>query len=210
MDGLAAVPNASETHPTVEPSDEALFLRYRDGGEGRALEALVRRHARGARRFAEGLLRDAHEAEDVAQEAFLRLVGAARAAFDPARGRFQAFFFRLVRNLALDRLRARREGAIVPDRALSAPASANGALRAERGEGERRLNELLFRLPDGERASIVLREFEGLSYREIAEVLGSSVDCVKVWIFRARKKLSSGLLVPEGPAPASKAVSHEL
>lgn len=177
-------------------SDEELFRRFRAGDDA-ALEALVRRHARGAARFAGEIVRDAHEGEDVAQESFLKLVAERPrpGGFDPARGRFAPFFFRLVRNLALDRVRSRRGAARDLDAALEAEeeASSGAAALLERRERRERVSDSVRRLPDGERSALVLREFEGLSYRDIALVLGASLETVKVWIFRARQKLHASL-----------------
>lgn len=178
-----------------EESDEDHYRRFRDGDDA-GLEALVRRHARGAARFAAAIVRDAHEGEDVAQESFLKLVAekAGSAGFDPTRGRFAPFFFRLVRNLALDRIRARRGTAAREiDAAFEATVASEASARAEGLERRERVNEFVRCLPDGERAALVLREFEGLAYRDIAQILGASLETVKVWIFRARAKLSAGL-----------------
>jgi len=168
--------------------DEELLRRFRRG-EDAAFERLVERHARGARRFASHLLGDTAEAEDVAQEGFLRVLLAAREGrFDPTRGRFAPFFFRILRNLSVDRLRARR---IVSHQAVAsvAPPRSDPGMAAEHREQRDRVHALVQALPPNERAAILLREFEGLTYREIADVLGASLDQVKTWIFRARRRI---------------------
>ncbi|HET6202739.1 MAG TPA: sigma-70 family RNA polymerase sigma factor [Planctomycetota bacterium] len=171
----------------MDPTDEELVRRYRTG-DASAFDALVDRYARGALRFAAHFLGEAHEAEDVAQECFLKLFTVARnGVYDPQRGRFAPFFFRMLRNLSLDRLRARRpSGPLSQDPAGEEP---DGATLAERGETCARVREIVERLPANERAAIALREFEGLSYREIAEALGASLESVKTWIFRARRRI---------------------
>ena len=171
----------------MEPTDEELVRRYRTG-EASAFDALVGRYARGAVRFAAHLVGDAHEAEDLAQECFFKLVAAARnGAYDPARGRFAPFFFRMLRNLAVDRLRSRRPAnPFPPDPTAEEP---DGAALAEFGERSARVRAIVETLPPNERAAIALREFEGLAYREIAEVLGANLETVKTWIFRARRRI---------------------
>jgi RNA polymerase sigma-70 factor (ECF subfamily) len=172
----------------MDPSDEELVRRYRTG-DAAAFDTLVSRHARGALRFAAHLLRDRHEAEDVAQESFLKLLVAARnGGWDPDRGRFGAFFYRIVRNAALDRLRSRRSDAPL-DETVPAPAASAAERGAERGEARVRLRDLLEGLPENERAALVLRELEGLSYSDIADVLCSSLEQVKIWIYRARRRI---------------------
>ena len=171
----------------MEPTDEDLVRRYRTG-EASAFEALVDRHAKGAVRFATHFLGDPHEAEDLAQECFLKLTSVARnGSYDPQRGRFAPFFFRMVRNLALDRLRARRPSSPI----LTDPEAdgTDGASLAERGETRERVRAILEGLPPNERAAIVLREFEGMTYREIGEALGATLESVKTWIFRARRRV---------------------
>src|SRR5262245_10324222 len=95
----------------MRPTDEELLSGARAGRvDGAVLDELVVRHGAAALRLAAGIVGGGGgEAEDAAQEAFLKLVAALRAgAYDARRGRFAPFFFRLVRNAALDRLRARR------------------------------------------------------------------------------------------------------
>ena len=171
----------------MEPTDEELVRRYRTG-EGSAFDALVDRYARAAVRFAAHFLGEAHEAEDLAQECFLKLFTVARnGVYDPQRGRFAPFFFRMLRNLALDRLRARRPSVPFPQE--PGIDESDGATIAERGETRARVRAIVATLPPNERAAISLREFEALSYREIAEVLGANLESVKTWIFRARRRI---------------------
>ncbi|MBI1851181.1 MAG: sigma-70 family RNA polymerase sigma factor [Planctomycetes bacterium] len=175
-------------NPSDGDTDEDLVRKYRLGDDS-AFDALVDRHARGAIRFAKHILGDRHEAEDVAQESFIRLLGAAKnGGYDAQRGRFAAFFFRLVRNLAVDTQRGRRTPALLDD-ALPAPPESEGSVVAERAETRERLAVIVARLPEHERSALVLREFEGLAYRDIAEALGASLEQVKTWIFRARRRI---------------------
>lgn len=198
----------------MDVSDEDLVRRYRSGDDS-AFASLVDRHARGAVRFAAQILGDAHEAEDLAQEGFLKLVVAARnGAYDPERGCFAPFFFRTLRNLALDRVRSARTLGTL-DEAVPAPAVGDAASSLEREEGRDRVRTILRRLPVNERAAIVLREFEGLSYREIAHVLDASLAQVKIWIFRARRRIGreweahagDGRAAPGGVIDSRRSVS---
>lgn len=178
------------------PSDEELVRQYQFGDDG-AFAVLVDRYASSAVRFAAHLVRGVHEGEDVAQDAFLKLVPLLRAGgFDPLRGRFAPFFFRMLRNLAIDRIRAR-----VPSLGLDAepPTAADAAPSAslELAERRDRVRALVARLPESERTAIVLREYEGLSYKEIAAALDTPLDTVKTWIFRARRRIQDAWLALE-------------
>jgi RNA polymerase sigma-70 factor (ECF subfamily) len=152
---------------------------------------LIDRHSRSAVGYAVHILGDRHEAEDIAQEGFLRaLVAARNGTYDPKRGRFAPFFFRILRNLALDRIRARR--GTRPLEAVGDPPSRTTASPLASLEGEERrerLHGILRTLPDHERAALVLREYEDLSYQEIAETLGANLEQVRSWIFRARRRI---------------------
>lgn len=178
------------------PTDEDLASAFGRGDDG-AFDALVERYAEGAVRFAAHFVREHHEAEDVAQDGFVKLVPLLRGGgFDPRRGRFAPFFFRMLRNLALDRLRARpRRGAF--DGEVAAPGEHEAPRRLEEDERRAAVRRLVEALPENERAAIVLREFEGLSYREIADALGAPLDTIKTWIFRARRRIEEAWLAQE-------------
>ncbi len=170
------------------PTDEDLVHRYRHGDDS-AFEALLERHGSGALRFARHLVGEIHSAEEVVQDCFVKLITVARrGGFDPARGRFAPFFFRMIRNQALDRLRARGpRGTIHPD--LPNPDGTEASHDAIRNERRAEVRALVGRLPENERSAIVLREFEGMSYREIAETMDANLETVKTWIFRARRRI---------------------
>ncbi len=135
----------------------------------------------------------ASDAEDLAQEAFLRVYGMAcngRLRRDRASPR--ALLFTVAHNLAVDFLRKAGHAPSMPPRpSVSAARSAEqGLLRAE-------LDKALARLPDNHREALLLREFGELSYNEIARTLDVDVGRVKVWIYRARTRLA-GLLDRDG------------
>lgn len=184
----AGLKPAAATPGTVSATDEELVERYRLGDDD-AFEWLVERYGASALRFARYLVRDGHLAEEIAQDAFVKLVGVVRdGGFDPARGRFASFFFRMVRHLSIDRMRARSRGPQIaedldPQESVGAP---DLLLQKERCA---QVREIVATLPERERAAIVLREFDGLSYKEIALALDANIETVKTWIFRARRRI---------------------
>jgi RNA polymerase sigma-70 factor (ECF subfamily) len=128
-------------------------------------------------------------AQDVAQDAFLQLH---RAGFDkfPA-GEARFWLFRVARNLALNELNKRQTRIRLFDKVVDSfrahvPSPAEELEMAERKE---RVTEMLNVLPEHQRAALLLREQEEMSYREIAQVLNVSEAKVKVDIFRARTLL---------------------
>jgi RNA polymerase sigma-70 factor (ECF subfamily) len=124
------------------------------------------------------------DAEDVAQEAFVRLHH--RGVRFPSDAALAAWLYRVTLNLCFDRARRARPAGELPDLPF-AGISAEGALI--RDEERRMLAAALARLPVKERAAIVLREIEGLSTAEVAEVLGSSEGTVRSQVAKAMARL---------------------
>src|SRR5262249_50007825 len=127
------------------------------------------------------------DAQDVVQDAFVR---AFRALPRFRLGKpFYTWFCQIVIHLAIDTLRKRRGGA----RALAvaqSPSASNGdpSDRLLKDESAACVQELLERLPPRERAILVLRDIEGVSAKEIADIIGSNHATVRWWLFLARKQ----------------------
>lgn len=178
----------------MEFSDEALCERVA-GRDEAAFNLLVERYQQRAYRLAWSILRDAEEARDLSQEAFIRLYQAA-GSFG-GRARFSTWFYRILVNLCLDHRRKhrwwRRVGAPAPseDEAGSSvldrlPAPAEDPLE-ELGRG--RVMSRLWAAVDGlshqQRAALLLQVQEGLPTAEIALVLKCSEATVRVHLHRA-------------------------
>jgi RNA polymerase sigma-70 factor, ECF subfamily len=180
------------------PDEHLLIARARRGDE-RAFEALVARHAPYAYNLALRTLGDAREAEDVAQEAFVRawrgLPGYRAGA------RMTTWLYTIVTRLCYDRLpRLRRDlDALDADAALELP---DDAARPEPvlldDEVRERLWAAIDALPASARLLVTLRHREELSYDEIAAVTGMPLGTVKVGLFRARQHLRAVLAGREG------------
>lgn len=151
--------------------------RVREGDEA-AMTMLMDRHRRRLLRVAANVLRDGNEAEDVAQEAFLkafREIGKLRE--DSA---FSGFLYRICVRLCMDRLRSRRpEPGIVEGAAPSQGANVENKVVIE---------ELLNRLSPDLRLTLVLREMEQFSYDEVAEAMGVPVGTVRSRLHTARER----------------------
>jgi RNA polymerase sigma-70 factor (ECF subfamily) len=173
-------------------SDEALLVRYARGDQT-AARALTLRHAPRALSLARRMLGDPAEAEDVAQEAMLRLW---RIAPDWRAGeaKVSTWLYRVTVNLCTDRLRRNRARMVpmedAPEPEDEAPTAQDGL---EAGERMRALTEAIAGLPERQREAVRLRHLDGLSNIEIAELLGTSVEAVESLLARARRTLAQVL-----------------
>lgn len=174
-------------------SHEADLLAKAQGGNLFAFEEIVKRYQRRVYAVALRIVRRHDVADDVAQEAFLR-AHRALDSFDRTRP-FGPWICRIAANLAVNHVRspeAREEG--LPDGHAETPAAAAGPLeRVLEDEAQRVLAAALDRLPREQRAVLVLRVFEELSYREIADALDLSMGTVMSRLFRARERLAESL-----------------
>jgi len=173
-------------------SDDDLIRMYRDG-DAEAFDTLFDRHRAPVYNFARLMLGDSDGAEDVLQEAFMRVARTAES-YQP-RGLFRAWLMRIVRNLCLNQIQSRRvHRRVVAERGLDIiePASREPSPpeRLERDERMGRLRGLIAKLPERQREAIVLYAFEQMSYREIGEVLDVPINTVKTLIHRARATLA--------------------
>ena len=169
--------------------DVALMLAFRSGDTG-AFDALFRRWTRPVLRYLTRMLRDASAAEEVAQETFLR-VHRARAEYAPE-ARFSTWLYTIATRLALNELRRRRRGALVPEpeegaetRAFADPAPPPD-VQADLRRRVAGTEEALAALPERQRAALWLVAVEGLAYEEAAQALETSVASIKSLVHRAR------------------------
>jgi len=185
----------------LSPDDSELIERCR-AGDLSAFEPLVEKYRQRVWRLAYQILRDREEAWDVAQEAFVR----AYQSLPGFRGQsaFYTWMFRIVVNLATDRQRQRGAraralgGEPVPEeeweRSVADP-TADPAGLAARAEQREKIRQALDSLPLNYRTIIMLSDVEGLTYREIAQVLRIPMGTVMSRLHNARKRLR-GLLGP--------------
>jgi RNA polymerase sigma-70 factor, ECF subfamily len=166
----------------VAAPDDAQLVTRAQAGRLDAFEELVRRYRQPTYRVALRVLGDAADAEDATQDAFVQ---AWRSLADfRADAAFSTWMYRIVTNRCLNVLRARHRTEPLPvDR--EAPASRPDRIVEARWEVED-LKLAIARLSPEQRAPFVLRELEGHSYQEIADVLELSVPAVKSRLHRAR------------------------
>ncbi len=173
-------------------SDESLLAAYADG-EPEAARALTLRLGPRAFGLAMRMLKDRAEAEDVSQEALLRLWRAAPG-WREGEAKVSTWLYRVVSNLCIDRMRRRRGGHVDLD-AIAEPADPAPSAESELQESARgaALQAALDRLPERQKQAVVLRHLEGLSNPEIAGIMDIGVRAVESLTARGRKALE-GLL----------------
>lgn len=183
----------------VIPIEEALLISRARDGDQEAFQQLVERYQGAVYNLAYRMLGDPGDAEDAAQEIFVRIYRQL-GRYDPAR-KFSTWVLAIATNFCIDQLRRRRmqlvplENIIPWARSRESGPEGEAITQEERDEVQR----LITRLPEKYRAPLVLRYFDELSCAEIAEVLGMPEGTVKTQIHRARKAL--GKLLAEGEEP---------
>jgi RNA polymerase sigma-70 factor (ECF subfamily) len=173
--------------------EAALVARLRAGDLG-AFEELVIGHQHRVFGVALRMLGNRAEAEEVAQETFLR----AHRALPEFRGeaRLQTWLYAIASRLCLNRLATPDRRLVrADDAALAETPSAepDAAAALERSELDAALRDAIAALPDERRIVVILRDLEGLSYEEIAEALALSPGTVRSRLHRARLDLRSKL-----------------
>ena len=173
-----------------DASDEALLVLYANGDRD-AARALTLRLAPVALRVAARMLRDPAEAEDVAQEAMLRLWRIAPE-WRQGEARVSTWLYRVTANLCTDRLRRRRGVGLdeVAEPADERPGALDGMIAADRAAA---LAAALAALPERQRQAVVLRHLEGLSNPEIAVAMEIGVEAVESLTARGKRALAAAL-----------------
>lgn len=136
--------------------------------------------------YLNGLTKNAQEAEDLAQESLFRLYTMiCENRVQPPKGSPSGLLFSIAHNVAMDSHRRLKHVVALDTRRTPAPATS-----AEQSLLRDQIGLAMEQLPENHRDALMLREFGSLSYREIAGALGASLSEVKVWIYRARTRMS--------------------
>jgi RNA polymerase sigma-70 factor (ECF subfamily) len=189
----------SDTH------DKALMARIARGNE-EALRELIEKHQGAVYGTISKMLGDAVEAQDLAQQVFVRVYRAAGSY--RATAQFKTWMFTIVRNLVFNEHRRRSRATLVslhpPENGSSSSGGSSGldlpdlatktpGENALRQEMLRAIDEAILALPEQQRLAIVLRRYDEFSYEQIARILKTSVPATKSLLFRARETLREAL-----------------
>jgi RNA polymerase sigma-70 factor (ECF subfamily) len=168
-------------------------------GDDRAFEQLVERHQRLVVGTVGRMLGSGSDAEDIAQQVFVRVWKNAKR-YEP-RAKFTTWLLKITRNLVFNELRRRSRHPQVPLQSESEeeerPLKDDQAVAPDASLLERELQEAvdaaIANLPETQRMAVILRRYDELSYEDIAETLDQSVSAVKSLLFRARTELRENL-----------------
>lgn len=184
--------SSAVTCASAAPSDDALLILFANGEQSAARD-LTQRLAPRAFGVALRVLGDRAEAEDVAQEAMMRLWRMAPD-WQPGTAKVSTWLYRVTLNLCLDIKRRRRGGMArlddVPDPPDPGESAAEHLQQVARADA---LQSALGALPDRQREAVVLRHLEGLSNPEIAEVMEISTEAVESLTARGKRALGRAL-----------------
>ncbi|MCC6694266.1 MAG: sigma-70 family RNA polymerase sigma factor [Candidatus Hydrogenedentes bacterium] len=180
--------------PRPAEGDAGLVSRAKSG-DFRAFEELVRRYRNDVYALAYHFVRNREEAWDVSQEVFIK----AHRSLGRFRGdsSFKTWVLRITANQCKDFLKKRRLDTVSYNDALEAEHAASPILGPEHAVEAKELGEAittaLSQLPFKHRTAFVLREFEGMTYEEMARVMGCNLGTVMSRLHHARKKLQHSL-----------------
>ena len=172
------------------PTDRELMLAFQEGDE-LAFVSLYNRHKGPVYGFCLKMVLDEEMARDVLQETFLRVYENKDRLANAAS--FRTWLFTIARNLSLNHLRRRARTEPLHATSLGRTLPDEGALpgvRLEKSEQVRLVNHFLRQLKPEYREVLVLREYQNLSYEEIATVTRTTLSSVKSRLFKARRKLA--------------------
>ena len=180
----------------LDAASDADLLRLYAEGDPTAARVLTRRLTPMALRLAARVLGDMAEAEDVAQEAMLRLWKAAPG-WRADEAKVSTWLYTVTRNLCMDRMRRQksRGGAAVDLDAIAEPADPGPAAEVRLTQGARStaLQDALASLPDRQREAVVLRHLEDLTNPEIAQIMDISTEAVESLTARGKRNLATAL-----------------
>src|ERR1700757_225227 len=194
----ATVPNPAVAKVPGVPGDRELVSRAEGGGK-EGLEKLVRPHQHRVFAVAGGILRRREDVEDIAQQVFVKAYFSLKK-FDQ-RAAFSTWLYKITVNECWDLLRKKKVRPLVYESDLSEEQArqviASGDKQnpgpdvSQRLEAREHVERLLEGLDERDRLMLILKEVEGFSIEEIAEVLSLNGNTVKVRLFRARRRVVS-------------------
>jgi RNA polymerase sigma-70 factor, ECF subfamily len=185
--------------------DEKAWLEQARKGDKVAFGQLVEAYQTPVYNLAYRMLNNSGEAEEAAQEAFIRAYTRLES-YDPAH-KFSTWLLSITSNYCIDQLRKRRalllsiDEPLPPHPALHSDGAKGPEAQMMNSEQQEMVQTLLGELPPDYRQAVVLRYWNDLSYEEIAEIMETSVSAIKSRLFRARKQLAE-IGINKGLVPA--------
>jgi len=185
--------------PPVAAADDRELVRRAQREDKEAFEELIRRHQHRVFAVAGGIVRRREDVEDIAQQVFVKAYFSLKR-FDQ-RAAFSTWLYKITVNECWDMLRKKKVRPLVYEADLSEEQARQVLSSAEKGkeepdisdrlEARQRVERLMEGLDERDRLMLILKEVEGFSIEEIAEVLDLNANTVKVRLFRARRRVVS-------------------
>jgi RNA polymerase sigma-70 factor (ECF subfamily) len=185
-------PDDTQRAGSDPPADWELVRQVQAGREA-AFSLLMKRYQGPVLDFVYRMLGHATDAREIAQDVFVRAyAGIGKPSFRPAGAQFSTWLFQVARHAALDALRWRRRHPTTPlaeleEHGAALPATGPTAAReSETRETGRLIADAVAQLPEDQRTALILAEYEGLAYAQIAAVMNCSEKSVETRLYRAR------------------------
>ena len=172
-------------------SDDAELMVRTAAGDKSAFGELVKRHQSKVLSLAIRILGDETEAQDVAQDVFVKVYRAA-GRYKP-KAKFTTWLYRIAVNTSLDAGRRANRSVVPLEAVASVPGGPDATARLAEAELAARVRSAIQQLPPRQRTVVILHRYQELSYREIAAVTGWSVSAVESLLVRAHAKLRDSL-----------------
>jgi len=183
---MSSSPPGDQGVPDATTALTRVAIARAKAGDPEGLHYLYVRYADDVLRYVAGFIRDCHEAEDITQNVFAKLITAIQR-YEEREVPFQAWILRVSRNAALDHLRAKRA---IPTEDISPTDTGRAETSRDRGQA---LRQALEELPEDQREVLVLRHIVGLSPVEIAGTLDKTESSVHGLHHRGRRSLRDSL-----------------
>jgi len=178
-------------------TDSQLIREIKDGNV-QLYKELVTRYERKILLFIYHMLKNSrldHMAEDMCQETFYKAYRSLHS-FREVEASFSTWLYTIARNTVLSELRKHRSGNVYLEDSGYEPSTPNDTLPEQsvlRNERASLVREAINNLPEKQRSALILREYDGMDYQEIANILGQTVSSVKSLLFRARASVKAQL-----------------
>jgi len=174
---------------TSVKSDETLIAEIAQG-DTEAFKILIERYQSQVIGIAYRYVGNSHDAEDIAQEAFIRVYKNA-GRYQPT-AKFKTWFFRILTNLCLDFRKKKKP--VYFDEFYDTPSDTpTPAEELEISERQKMIHQAIQSLPESQRMALILHHYEGLKYKEISQAMGCSVKAVESLLVRAKRTLEKRL-----------------
>ena len=181
--------------------DVILMLKFKERDKA-AFEQLLDKYQKPVINFIYRMIQDRDEADDLAQEVFVRVYNSAKR-YEP-KAKFSTWIYRITKNLCLNELRRRKRKFISLDetisteegelkREIASPEATSPYQDTSKHELQKVVKEAIESLPANQRIAVILRRYEQLSYEDIAKALECSVSAVKSLLSRAKESLKEKL-----------------